>query len=233
MNIFLTGGAGYIGSTTAEALLQAGHSVTVYDSLVTGHRGAVPRGADFIHADLAEEEKLRGTLEGREYDAVMHFAAFIEAGESMREPGKYLRNNLCNALGLIETAVQAGVRRFVLSSTAAVYASSEKPLREDSPIEPANLYGQTKWMVEQALEWYRRIHNLGYVALRYFNAAGGMPNRGEAHQPETHLIPLVLQVPLGAARGCSCSATITPRRTAPASVITSTSTTWLPPISRR
>ncbi len=197
MNIFVTGGAGYIGSATAEALLQAGHRVTVYDSLVTGHREAVPEGARFVHADLADSAALTRALQSETFDAVMHFAAFIEAGESMRNPGKYFHNNLVHSLHLIEAAVRAGVKRFVLSSTAAVYASSDEPLSEDSPLGPTNVYGHTKLMIEQVLGWYRRIHGLHYAALRYFNAAGALPHRGEDHQPESHLIPLVLRVALG------------------------------------
>jgi UDP-glucose 4-epimerase len=197
MNIFITGGAGYIGSATAEALLKAGHSVTIYDSLVTGHLAAVPEGARFIQADLGDGAALRAALTSEKYGAVMHFAAFIEAGESMRDPGKFLKNNLANSLQLIEEAQRAGVGRFVLSSTAAVYASSETPLSEESPIDPANTYGFTKLVIEQALDWYRRIHGLHFAALRYFNACGALPERGEAHQPESHLIPLVLQVALG------------------------------------
>lgn len=197
MNIFVTGGAGYIGSATAEALLNAGHSVTVYDSLVSGHREAVPAGARFIHADLADEPALSTALGGEKFDAIMHFAASIEAGESMKDPGKFFHNNLVNSLHLIETAIEAGVERFVLSSTAAVYQSSEEPLTEESPLGPTNVYGQTKWMVEQALEWYRQIHGLHFAVLRYFNACGALPGRGEAHQPESHLIPRILSVPLG------------------------------------
>jgi UDP-glucose 4-epimerase len=197
MNIFLTGGAGYIGSAASKILLEAGHKVTVYDSLVTGHRQAVPADARFVHADLADRAHLRRELESETYDAVMHFAAFIEAGESMRNPGKYFLNNLALSLGLIEECVQAGIERFVLSSTAAVYSSSQEPLSEDSALGPVNVYGQTKLMIEQALDWYRQIHGLRYAALRYFNAAGALPGRGEDHQPESHLIPLVLQVALG------------------------------------
>ncbi|MGD0877620.1 MAG: UDP-glucose 4-epimerase GalE [Anaerolineales bacterium] len=197
MNVFVTGGAGYIGSSTAEALLRAGHSVTIFDSLVTGHLGAVPVGARFIQADLGDAVRLRAALMDGKYAAVMHFAAFIEAGESMRDPGKYFKNNLANSLQLMEEAQRAGVSQFVLSSTAAVYGSSETPLREDSPIDPANGYGFTKLAIEQALEWYRRIHGMHFVSLRYFNASGALPGRGEAHQPESHLIPLVLQVALG------------------------------------
>lgn len=197
MNIFLTGGAGYIGSTAAHILLENGHRVTVYDSLVTGYQAAVPPEAQFICADLADRKALEITLRAESYDAVMHFAAFIEAGESMQNPGKYFHNNLALSLNLIETCARVGVPRFVLSSTAAVYASSDEPLSEESPLGPANVYGQTKLMIEQTLEWYRRLHGLRYAALRYFNAAGALPGRGEAHQPESHLIPLVLQVPLG------------------------------------
>ena len=197
MNIFITGGAGYIGSATAEALINSGHSVTVYDSLVTGHRGAVPSGAKFIHAALDDSHALVEALTSQKFDAVMHFAAFIEAGESMKDPGRFFHNNFSNSLSLMETAVRAGVKKFVLSSTAAVYRSSEEPLTEESPLGPTNVYGQTKLMTEQALEWYRQIHGLHFAALRYFNACGALPGRGEAHQPESHLIPRVLQIALG------------------------------------
>lgn len=196
MNILVTGGAGYIGSATAEALLKAEHSVTVYDSLVTGHRAAVPDGASFVQADLADSHALIETLTKEKFDAVMHFAAFIEAGDSMKDPGRFYQNNFTNALTLMETAVRAGVKRFVLSSTAAVFQSSAEPLTEESPLGPTNVYGHTKLMVEQALDWYREIHGLHFAALRYFNACGALPNRGEAHQPESHLIPLVLRVAL-------------------------------------
>jgi len=192
MNIFLTGGAGYIGSAAALILLENGHQVTVYDSLVKGYRAAVPAGARFIHADLADRATLDAELTAEDFDAVMHFAAFIEAGESMRSPGKFFYNNVSLSIGLIDACFKAGVQRFVLSSSAAIYASSDEPLSEDSAIEPVNAYGQTKLMIEQTLEWYRRIHGLHYI-----NAAGALPERGEAHQPESHLIPLVLQVALG------------------------------------
>lgn len=203
MNIFVTGGAGYIGSATAEALIKAGHSVTVYDSLVTGHRAAVPAGAEFVHASLDDSHALAEALTSKKYDAIMHFAAFIEAGESMKDPGRFFRNNFSNSLQLMETAVRAGVRKFVFSSTAAVYQSSEEPLTEDSPIGPTNVYGHTKLMTEQALEWYRSIFGLHYAVLRYFNACGALPGRGEAHQPESHLIPRVLQIALGQAESAT------------------------------
>jgi len=199
MNIFVTGGAGYIGSATAEALIKAGHNVTVYDSLVTGHSQAVPPEANFIQANLSDSHELALAMTRQKYDAVMHFAAFIEAGESMKSPGKFMRNNLINSLSLMDIAVKVGVKRFVLSSTAAVYQSSDEPLREDSPLGPTNTYGFTKLAAEQALDWYSQIHGLRFAALRYFNAAGALPGRGEAHQPESHLIPRVLKVALGQA----------------------------------
>jgi UDP-glucose 4-epimerase len=197
MNILVTGGAGYIGSAIAQALIDAKHSVTVYDSLVTGHRGAVPEDALFVQADLSDSHTLAKTLTDQKFDGVIHCAAFIEAGESMKDPGRFYNNNLTNSLALMETAIRAGVKRFVLSSTAAVYQSSDEPLTEESPLGPTNVYGHTKLMVEQLLDWYRKIHGLHFAALRYFNAAGALPGRGEAHQPESHLIPLVLRVPLG------------------------------------
>jgi UDP-glucose 4-epimerase len=203
MNIFITGGAGYIGSATAEALINEGHKVTVYDSLVTGHQAAIPKEAEFIHASLDDLNALTQALTSKKYDAIMHFAAFIEAGESMQDPGKFFRNNFTNSLSLMETAVKAGVKKIVFSSTAAVYQSSEEPLTEESPIGPTNVYGHTKLMTEQALEWYRSIYGLHFAVLRYFNACGALPGRGEAHQPESHLIPRVLQIALGQAESAT------------------------------
>src|SRR6266540_2757205 len=203
MNILVTGGAGYIGSATAEALVKAGNHVTVYDSLVTGHRLAVPDGVTFVQADLSDSHTLAETLTKQKFDAVMHFAAFIEAGESMKDPGRFYSNNFTNSLALIETSIRAGVKRFVLSSTAAIFKSSDEPLTEESPLGPTNVYGHTKLLVEQTLEWYRQIYGLHFAALRYFNASGALPNRGEAHQPESHLIPLVLRVPLGQSKSAN------------------------------
>jgi UDP-glucose 4-epimerase len=197
MNILITGGAGYIGSACAQMLLEAGHNVVVYDALLTGHRAAVPSGAEWIQADLSQRDVLRRTMAQGKFDAVMHFAAFIEAGESMRDPGKYFQNNVAGSIGLLDEAQRAGIGRIVFSSTAAVYASSDEPLSEDSVIKPANVYGQTKLMVEQALEWYHNVHQMHSAVLRYFNAAGAIPGRGEDHPDESHLIPLVLRVPLG------------------------------------
>ena len=197
MRCFVTGGAGYIGSAVAAELLAQGNEVTVYDSLVTGHRAAVPNGAAFVRGDLLDQEALSSALGKKKYDAVLHFAAFIEAGESMHNPGKYFRNNLEASAQLVEAVHQAGIKRFVFSSTAALYQTSEEALREDSPLGPQNTYGHTKLMTEQVLGSYQQIHGLRYAALRYFNAAGALPNRGEAHQPESHLIPLTLRVALG------------------------------------
>ncbi len=197
MRVLVAGGAGYIGSVVAEQLLQAGHAVTVYDNLSKGHRGAVPGGARFERGDILDRVRLDEVLGRDPYEAVMHFAAFIEAGESMREPGRFFHNNVAGSQTLIEAAVAHHVPRFVFSSSAGVYASQDRPLDEADPIGAASVYGQTKRMVEEMLGWYQRIHGLRYAALRYFNAAGAVGGRGEAHQPESHLIPLVLQVALG------------------------------------
>ena len=197
MKIFVAGGAGYIGSATAATLIEAGHEVTVYDSLVKGYKAAVPAGAKFIQADLADREALKTAMQSDAFDAVIQFAAFIEAGESMRTPGSFFRNNHANTVNLLDVMIEAGVKKIVFSSTAGIFASSDAPLSEDSPVGPASVYGQTKLMVEQTLEWYRQVYGLRYAALRYFNAAGALPGRGEAHKPESHLIPLVLQVALG------------------------------------
>lgn len=197
MRIFVAGGAGYIGSATSEALLNAGHQVTIYDSLVKGYQQAIPAGAEFIQADLADTAKLVTVLQSGNFDAVMHFAAFIEAGESMQNPGRFFLNNFTNTIHLLDAMISAGVKKLVFSSTAGIFASQDMPLDENSPLGPASVYGQSKLMVEQALGWYQKIYGLRFAALRYFNAAGAMPGRGEAHQPESHLIPLVLQVALG------------------------------------
>ena len=197
MKVLVTGGAGYIGSTVAQQLLDAGHTVTVFDNLSSGHRAAVPPGAAFVRGETLDRAALDEVLADAGFDAILHFAAFIEAGESMREPGRFFRNNVTGSLQLIDAAVAHGVGRFVFSSTAGVYASKDSPLLETDPVGPASVYGATKYMVEQALEWYQRIHGLRVAVLRYFNAAGAAGTRGEAHRPETHLVPLVLQVALG------------------------------------
>ncbi len=199
MNLLVTGGAGYIGSATAAELIAAGHAVTVFDNLSRGHRAAIPFGARFVHGDVADRIALAEVFASQKFDAVLHFAALIEAGESMQDPGLFFRHNVAYSNNVIEAAARAGCLQFVLSSTAAIFATSGEPLREDSPIVPANVYGETKLMIETMLKWYGKIHGLRYACLRYFNAAGAQPDRGEAHQPESHLIPRILRVALGQA----------------------------------
>jgi UDP-glucose 4-epimerase len=178
-------------------LIEAGHNVAVFDNLYKGHRQAVPAQAQFIRGELANPEDINQAVAAAQADAVFHFAALIEAGESMKKPGMYFRANVANTINLLEACVAHNVGRFVFSSTAAVFAASDAPLTEKSVIQPANCYGETKLMVEQMLKWYNTVHGLRYVVLRYFNACGAYGGRGEAHSPETHLIPLILQAALG------------------------------------
>jgi UDP-glucose 4-epimerase len=201
MRILVTGGAGYIGSVVAEELLQAGHQVVVFDNLSRGHRRAVPKNAELVVGDLADRAALDQLLRSGTIDAVMHFAALIEAGESMKAPEKFFRNNTANALTLLEAMLAARVMRFVFSSTAALFGNPEHtPIEEDDPLRPTNAYGESKLLVERMLSWFHQIYGLRYASLRYFNAAGASrPDHGEAHQPETHLIPRVLNVALGRA----------------------------------
>ncbi|MCC7208465.1 MAG: UDP-glucose 4-epimerase GalE [Anaerolineae bacterium] len=203
MHILVTGGAGYIGSTTAALFLKAGHQVTIFDSLSRGHRPAIPEGARFVQGDLGDRGALNTLFQMGHFDAVAHFAALIEAGESMEKPALYFRANVAYSQGLLEAMLAHGVKRLVFSSTAAVYASKNAPLDEGDPYGPANVYGETKLMIETMIRWHAKRDGLKYCILRYFNACGatlddqGRAVRGEAHQPETHLIPLTLQVPLG------------------------------------
>ncbi|MBZ5665379.1 MAG: UDP-glucose 4-epimerase GalE [Acidobacteriia bacterium] len=199
MKVLVTGGAGYIGSVVADELLQAGHQVVAFDNLSRGHRQAVPKNAELVVGDLADRAGLDQLLRSRAIDAVMHFAALIEAGESMKAPQEFFRNNTANALTLLEAMLAAGVKRFVFSSTAALFGNPERtPIEEDDRLQPTNAYGESKLLVERMLTWFHQIHGLGYASLRYFNAAGASrPDKGEAHQPETHLIPRILQVALG------------------------------------
>jgi UDP-glucose 4-epimerase len=198
MRILVTGGAGYIGSVVADRLLQIGHSVTVLDNLSKGKKQAVPAAAEFVLADTGDAQILDSIFHAGHFDAVMHFAAFIEAGESVVRPEIYFENNSAKALTLLSAVIQHKVPRFVFSSTAAVYGEPRHiPITEDDPLEPANPYGESKLMVERMLGWFHKSHGLRYASLRYFNAAGGTRDRGEQHQPETHLIPLVLQVASG------------------------------------
>ncbi|MGB7844777.1 MAG: UDP-glucose 4-epimerase GalE [Candidatus Acidiferrum sp.] len=199
MKVLVTGGAGYIGSVVAEQLLVAGHQVTIIDNLSRGHREAVPKGAELVTGDLADKEKLAALFRAHNFDAVLHFAAFIEVGESMKLPETFFRNNTANALGVLETMLSAGVSRFVFSSTAALFGNPARtPIQEEDTLQPTNAYGESKLLVERMLEWFHRIHGLRYASLRYFNAAGAAaPDRGEAHQPESHLIPRIMKVALG------------------------------------
>lgn len=197
MRILVTGGAGYIGGTVAHLLLEKGHQVVVYDNLCHGHRSLLPPQAEFIEGELADRPALEKLMHTG-IDGVMHFAALIEAGESMKKPEIYFRNNSASTLSLLEAMLTSGVNRLVFSSTAAVYGEPEStPIREDSPLRPTNAYGESKLLVEHMLAWLNRIHGLRYASLRYFNVAGAIPGRGEAHEPESHLIPLILDVALG------------------------------------
>jgi UDP-glucose 4-epimerase len=199
MKLLVTGGAGYIGSVVAEQLLGAGHQVIVIDNLSRGHRQAVPQGAELIVGDLADKKGLTELFQRYKFDAVLHFAAFIEAGESMKFPETFFRNNTANALGVLEAMLAARVNRFVFSSTAALYGNPVRsPIQEEDALQPTNAYGESKLLVERMLEWFHRIHGLRYASLRYFNAAGAAaPDRGEAHQPESHLVPRLMNVALG------------------------------------
>jgi UDP-glucose 4-epimerase len=197
MRVLVTGGAGFIGATTATALLEAGHEVVVVDDLSTGHRDAVPPGARFVQADVTDPVAIAPVIAGG-VDACVHFAALIEAGESMRSPERFFSVNTAGSARLLEVLLAHDVERFVLSSTAAVYGEPERiPIDEDDPLVPTNAYGESKLLVERMLAWHHRIHGLRTAALRYFNAAGATPGRGERHDPETHLVPLVLQVAAG------------------------------------
>jgi UDP-glucose 4-epimerase len=200
MRVLVTGGAGYIGSVCVERLRMSGHAVTVLDNFSEGHRGAVDPGAELVELDLADAPRLVETVGRVAPEAVIHFAAHALVGESMANPGKYFRNNVAAGLNLLEAAVQAGVRKLVFSSTCATYGMpATVPITEDTPQAPVNPYGESKLMFERMLRWYHQIHGLGYVAFRYFNAAGASPRYGEHHRIETHLIPNILKVPLGQA----------------------------------
>ncbi len=198
MRVFVVGGAGYIGSVCAELLLDEGHQVTVFDNLTEGHRSAVDSRAEFIEGELADRAPTEAALSKARPDAVMHFAANALVGESMRDPSKYFRNNICNGLNLLDAMIATGVRRIVFSSTCAIFGLPEQlPIEETTPTRPINPYGESKLAFEKILYWYHRIHEVQFVSLRYFNAAGATKNFGEDHRQETHLIPNVLKVALG------------------------------------
>jgi len=203
MNVFVTGGAGYIGSVCAEELLNTGHQVTVYDNLSEGHRSAVDERARFILGKPEQENDILNAVKTARPEAVLHFAASALVGESMTNPGKYFHNNVGNGLKLLEAAVAAGVKKFVFSSTCATYGPPDRvPMTEDLPQRPINPYGESKLMFERMLHWYREIKGLDFVAFRYFNAAGASARFGEHHRIETHLIPNVLKVALGQSDHC-------------------------------
>ena len=197
MRILVTGGAGYVGGTVAQLMLDQGHQVVIYDNLCHAHRSMIPAEAEFVEGDLADRAAMEKLLHTG-IDGVMHFAALIEAGESMKKPEIYFRNNTASALTLFEAMLATGVQRLVFSSTAAVYGEPEStPIREDAPLRPTNAYGESKLLVEHMLGWLNRIHGFRYASLRYFNVAGAIEGRGEAHEPESHIIPLILDVALG------------------------------------
>jgi UDP-glucose 4-epimerase len=198
MKILVTGGAGYIGSVVVEELLNDGHEVVVYDNLAKGHRDSVPANVKFVEDDLLATNRLAETLRANEIEAVIHMAADSLVGESVQKPEKYYRTNVLGGLSLLDAMKEAGVGRLVFSSTAAVYGEPEKqPIAETDPANPTNPYGQTKLAFERALRRYEKAHGIRYASLRYFNAAGATERCGEWHDPETHLIPLVLQAALG------------------------------------
>ncbi|HZE99345.1 MAG TPA: UDP-glucose 4-epimerase GalE [Planctomycetota bacterium] len=198
MKVLLTGGAGYIGSVTSEVLLRAGHSVIALDNLGHGHRAAVPPGAEFVQADLLDRAAVKQVFERFKPEAVMHFAGHIQVGESMSKPFKYLGENTVGGLHLLEAALEAGVYRCILSSTANLFDKPERvPIDEATKVIPGSPYGESKLYLERVLAWLDQTHGFKSACLRYFNAAGATEERGEDHDPETHLIPLVLQVAMG------------------------------------
>lgn len=197
MHILVTGGAGYIGSVIVEQLVTAGHQVVVYDSLVKGHLDAVHPEATFVRASLAARDHLTHTLEDHQIEAVIHMAAFSLVGESVAHPEQYFENNVSGSLAVVSGMLHAGVQRLVFSSTAALYGEQEHmPIDEDAQTQPTNPYGMSKLAVEQMLPWLAQSHGLVCTSLRYFNAAGASERYGEDHQPEAHLIPLVLEAAL-------------------------------------
>jgi UDP-glucose 4-epimerase len=198
MKVLVTGGAGYIGSITVEQLIKAGDTVVVLDNLYQGHRDAVHPEAVFVHGDLANRDGLDAVMAQHQPDGIMHFASHTLVGESMEKPFLYLRDNIVNGLNLMQSAVEHGVRRFILSSTANLFDDPDRmPIDENERIVPGSPYGESKHILERYLHWLDRVFGFRYACLRYFNACGASDERGEDHDPETHLIPLVLEVALG------------------------------------
>lgn len=212
MNVLITGGAGYIGSVTVRCLLDAGHTVIVIDNLSAGHRAAVPLGARFFQCDLQHVSELSAIMEqSSPIDCIIHFASHASVSESMKNPVKYFGDNMLNALNLLEIASQHHIQRFIFSSTCNLFDNNPAnhphrlqeqldhyhlPISENQTVNPGSPYGESKYLVERLLSWYHKIYGLRYICLRYFNAAGAMGDLGEDHRPETHLIPLALQVAL-------------------------------------
>jgi len=198
MKVLVTGGAGYIGSVTVEQLIEAGEEVVVFDNLYQGHREAVHPDAVFVRGDLCDKAAIDAVMKAHRPDGIMHFASYTLVGESMERPFLYLRDNVVNGLNLIQSAVEHDVRRFILSSTANLFDDPlSMPIAEDERIVPGSPYGESKHILERYLHWMDQLYDFRYACLRYFNASGASPERGEDHDPETHIIPLVLQVALG------------------------------------
>ncbi len=198
MKILVTGGAGYIGSIAVEKLIEAGDEVVVFDNLYQGHREAVHPDAIFVQGDLADKTAVDAVMRTHQPDGIMHFASYTLVGESVQKPFMYLRDNVVNGANLLESAVAHGVHRFILSSTANLFDDPERmPIDENERIVPGSPYGESKFIMERLLYWMERLYGMRYACLRYFNACGATAERGEDHDPETHLIPLVLQVALG------------------------------------
>jgi UDP-glucose 4-epimerase len=201
MRVLVTGGAGYIGSVVCEELVRDGHDVIVYDNLYKGHLGAVIEGAPFIQADLLDDVALKRTLTNYGIEAVIHMASDALVGESVHNPAKYFRNNVTGGLSLVEAMIECNVKKIVFSSTAAVYGEPHRvPIEETDSTIPTNPYGESKLMFERALRWYEHAYRLRYACLRYFNAAGASRRFGESHEPESHLIPIILQTAMGKRR---------------------------------
>lgn len=198
MNVLVTGGAGYVGSVVVEILLRENFTVVVVDTLVEGHRAAVPSDIPFVKADIGNREIIKGVIEKYKIDAVIHMAGETLVSKSMTHPEDYFLNNVSNGIELLEAMRETGVNRIIFSSTAALFGNPEfTPITEDHPTNPINAYGRSKLMFEEMLEWYHKAHNLNHVSLRYFNAAGATVDHGEHHRIETHLIPIILQTALG------------------------------------
>lgn len=198
MQLLVTGGAGYIGGTLSRLLLAQGHSVTIFDNFCHSRREALAPGATLVEGSLADRALLDRTLTATKFDGVLHFAALIEAGESMKCPELYFRNNTAGTLTLLEAMLASGHDRLVFSSTAACYGEPEStPILESARLQPTNAYGESKLLSEYMMRWMNSAHGLRFAALRYFNVAGAIPGYGENHEPESHLIPLILDVALG------------------------------------